>query len=63
MQEICKVNFKKRSLKTLESISKHNITKHIQNNNPLKSCKEKNKHLIMIGDLNDDNIDNNIVNY
>jgi hypothetical protein len=32
----------------LEPISKHNITKNIQNNNPLKSYKEKNKHLIMI---------------
>jgi hypothetical protein len=29
----------------------------------LKSHKEKNKHLIMIGDLDDDNIDNNIINY
>jgi len=25
----------------LEPISKHNITKHIQNNNPFKSYKEK----------------------
>jgi len=32
----------------LEPISKHNITKNIQNNNPLKSYKEKNKHLFLI---------------
>jgi len=47
----------------LEPISKHNVTKNVQNNNPLKSYKEKNKHLIMIGDSNDDNIDSNIINY
>jgi hypothetical protein len=47
----------------LEFISKHNTTKNIQNNNPLKSYKEKNKNLIVISDLNDDNIDNNIINY
>jgi hypothetical protein len=46
----------------LEPISKHNITKNIQNNNPLKSYKEKIK-LIMIDDLNDNNIDNNIIDY
>ncbi len=28
----------------------------------MKSYKEQNKHLIMIGDLNDDNINNNIIN-
>jgi hypothetical protein len=48
----------------LEPISKHNITKNIQNNNPLTSYqKKKTKHLIMIDDLNDDNIDNNFINY
>jgi hypothetical protein len=31
-----------------KSIPKHNITKNIQNNYPLKSYKEKYKHLIMI---------------
>jgi len=62
MQDICKTNFKKGSLKMLEPISKHNITKHIQNNNPLKSYKEFKKKN-MIGDLNDDNIDNKIINY
>ncbi len=46
----------------LEPISKHNITKNVQNNNPLKSYTEK-KNLIMIGDSNDDNMDNNIINY
>jgi hypothetical protein len=46
----------------LEPISKHNITKHIQNNNPLKSYKEFFLK-IMIGDSNDDNIDSNIINY
>jgi hypothetical protein len=59
MQDICKANF----LEMLEPISKHNITKNVQNNNPLKSYKEKNKHLIMICDSNDDNIDSNIINY
>jgi len=63
MQYICKANFKKGSLEMLKPISKHNITKNIQNNNPLKSYKEKNKHLIMINDSDDDNIDNNIINY
>jgi hypothetical protein len=47
----------------LEPISKHNMTKNIQNNNPLKSYKEKTRHLIMIDDLNDNNIDNNIIDY
>jgi hypothetical protein len=41
MQDICKVNFKKKSLEMLEPISKHNVTKNIQNNNPLKSYKQK----------------------
>ncbi len=31
----------------LEPISKHSITKNIQNNNPMKSYQKK-KHLIMI---------------
>jgi len=63
MWDLNKPNFKKRLLEMLEPISKHNITKNIQNNNPLKSYKEKNKHLIMIDDLNDSNIDNNIIDY
>jgi len=46
-----------------EPIPKHNITKNIQNNYPLKSYKEKDKHLIMINDSNDDNLDNKIINY
>jgi hypothetical protein len=46
-----------------EPIPKHNITKKIQNNYPLKSYKEKDKHLIMINDSYDDNINNNIINY
>jgi hypothetical protein len=62
MQDISKANFKKRSLEMLEPVSKHNITKNIQNNNPLKLTKKK-KHLIMIDDLYDNNIDNNIINY
>jgi hypothetical protein len=62
MQDKCKANFKKGSLEMLEPISKHNITKNVQNNNPLKSYTEK-KNLIMIGDSNDDNMDNNIINY
>ncbi len=33
--------FQKRSLKMLELVSKHNITKNIQNNNPLKLRKKK----------------------
>jgi hypothetical protein len=44
MQNISKTNFKKGLLKLLKPISKHNITKRIQNNNPLKSYKEKNKN-------------------
>jgi hypothetical protein len=40
-QDICKSNCKKGSLKMLEPISKHIITKDIQNNNSLKSYKEK----------------------
>jgi hypothetical protein len=59
MQDICKANF----LEMLKPISKHNITKNVQNNNPLKSYKEKNKHIVMICDSNDDNIDSNIINY
>jgi hypothetical protein len=47
----------------LEPFSKHNITKTIQDNNPLKSYKEKNKHIIMISNLDDDNVDNNVINY
>jgi hypothetical protein len=43
-------------------IPKHNITKNNQNNYPLKSYKEKDKHLIMINDSDDDNFDNNIIN-
>jgi hypothetical protein len=50
-------------LEIFEPIPKHNITKNIQNNYPLKSYKEKDKHLIMINDLNDENLDNNIINY
>jgi hypothetical protein len=47
----------------LEPIPKHNITKNIQNNYPLKSYKEKkDKHLNMINDLDNDNIENNIIN-
>jgi hypothetical protein len=45
----------------LEPMLKDGITKHIQNNNPLNLFFYK--HLIMIGDSDDDNIDNNIVNY
>jgi len=45
----------------LEPISKHNTTAKVQNNYPLKSYKEKNKHLIMINDSIDTNIDNNII--
>ncbi len=48
MQDISKANFKKRLVEMLEPLSKHSITKNIQNNNPLKSYKEKNKHLIMV---------------
>jgi hypothetical protein len=48
MQDINKTNFKKGLVEMLEPISKHSIIKNIQNNNPLKSYKEKNKHLIMI---------------
>ncbi len=29
----------------------------------MKSYKEKDKHLIMINDLDDENLDNNIINY
>jgi hypothetical protein len=50
-------------LEIFEPIPKHNITKNIQNNYPLKSYKEKDKHLIMINDLDDENLDNNIINY
>ncbi len=50
-------------MEIFEPIPKHNITKNIQNNYPLKSYKEKDKHLIMINDLNDENLDNNIINY
>ncbi len=57
------VNFKKRSLEMFKPIPKHNITKNIQNNYPLKSYKRKDKHLIMINDSDDDNLDNNIINY
>jgi hypothetical protein len=39
MQNIRKVNFKIWSLEMLEPISKHNRTKNIQNNNPLKFTK------------------------
>jgi glucuronate isomerase len=47
----------------LEPISKHNTTTKVQNNYPLKSYKEKNKHLVIINDSIDNNIDNNIINY
>jgi hypothetical protein len=47
----------------LEPILKHNITKNIKNNYPLKSYKEKYKHLIMINDLYNEDIENNIINY
>jgi hypothetical protein len=47
----------------LEPIPKHNITKNVQNNYPLKSYKEKDKHLILIDDLDDDNIDNSVIDY
>jgi hypothetical protein len=47
----------------LEPIPKHNKTKNIQNSYPLKTYKEKDKHLIMINDSNDDNIENNIIDY
>jgi hypothetical protein len=47
MQNISKFNFKKGSVEMLEPISKHSITKNIQNNNPMKSYQKK-KHLIMI---------------
>ncbi len=50
-------------MEIFEPIPKHNITKNIQNNYPLKSYKEKDKHLIMINDLDDENLDNNIINY
>ncbi len=65
IQDICKTKFKKGFLEILEPISKHNIAKKVQfeNNYPLKSYKEKDKHLIMINDSNDDNIDKNIINY
>jgi hypothetical protein len=53
----------KRSLEMFEPIPKNNITKNIQNNSPLKSYKEKDKHLIMINDSDDDNINSNIINY
>jgi hypothetical protein len=43
--------------------SKAYITKNIQNNYPLKSYKEKDKHLILINDSNDDNVENNVINY
>jgi hypothetical protein len=33
MQDISKTNFKRRSLEMLKPVSKHNITKNIQNNN------------------------------
>jgi hypothetical protein len=46
----------------LEPISKHNTTK-VQNNYPLKSYKQKTKHLVMIYDSIDTNIDNNIIDY
>jgi hypothetical protein len=41
MQDINKANFKKGSLEMLELVSKHNITKTIQNNNPLSLTKKK----------------------
>jgi hypothetical protein len=47
----------------LEPISNHNTTTKVQNIYPLKSYKEKNKHLIMINQSIDTNIDNNITNY
>jgi hypothetical protein len=47
----------------LELISKHNINKNIKNNYLLRFYKEKDKHLIMINDLDFNNIDNNIINY
>ncbi len=59
MQNISKIKFKKGLLEMLKPISKHNITKNIQNNNPLKSYKENKKISIMIDDW-DNNIDNNI---
>ncbi len=36
-----KLTSQKGSLEMLEPISKHDITKHVQNNNPFKSYKEK----------------------
>jgi hypothetical protein len=45
-----------------EPISKHNTTTKVQNNDPLNSYKEKNKHLIMINEIHT-NIDNNMINY
>ncbi len=53
----------KTSLKMLEPILNHNTTTKVQNIYPLKSYKEKNKHLIMINQSIDTNIDNNITNY
>jgi hypothetical protein len=50
MQNISKIKFKKGLLEMLKPISKHNITKNIQNNNPLKSYKENKKISIMIDD-------------
>jgi hypothetical protein len=47
----------------LEPISKHNTTTKVQNNDPLKSYKEKNKHLVMINDSIDTNIDNGVIDY
>ncbi len=38
---MCKTNFKKGLLEMLEPISKHNVTKNIQNNYPLIFIKKK----------------------
>jgi hypothetical protein len=47
----------------LESIPKHNLTKKSKIIIYWNPIKKKDKHLILIDDSDDDNIENNIINY